>query len=135
MIGEVDRVDYFWGATFMTNENDPNSISGSGISLGNYININIPDEITGNFEDWVITHPLYMHEYGHYIDSRSWGVAYLPGIGVPSIFSAAGSEWQYNKGYSTHDEYWTEMSANRRAEKYFKKYYNVYWTYSDYPLK
>jgi hypothetical protein len=134
-MGDVDRVDYFDGATFITNENDPNSISGSGISLGNYININIPDKITGDFENWVTTHPLYMHEYGHYLDSKNWGLSYLLAIGVPSLNSANNSVWQSSKSYSTHDEFWTETRANRNAKKYFGRYYGVNWNYIDYPLK
>jgi hypothetical protein len=126
--GNVDRVDYFGGATFLTNENSKHS---NGITLGNYINTNIKDEITGSFEEYVLTDPMYMHEYGHYIDGQDWGPAYLFGIGIPSIISASGSkpipEDPY--GRNTHDVYWTEMRANRRAEKYFKKYYGVNWDY------
>jgi hypothetical protein len=43
MTGNMDRVDYFGGATFATNENVSTR---KGVSLGNYININIHDEIT-----------------------------------------------------------------------------------------
>jgi hypothetical protein len=75
-----------------------------------------------------------MHEYGHTIDSRAFGLSYLFAVGIPSIFSADNSTWQQEKGYSTHDEYWTEVRANKRAAKYFKRYFNIDWTYSDYPL-
>src|SRR5690606_11140132 len=43
--GDVDRVDYLGGATFVTNENNPNRKTGQGISLGNYLNIGIPGAI------------------------------------------------------------------------------------------
>jgi hypothetical protein len=122
--GNVDRVDYFGGATFITNEN----ASGSwGMSMGNYINTNIDHEITGDFNDYVLSHPMYMHEYGHTIDSRAFGLSYLFAIGVPSIISAAGDG-------GDHSTYWTETRANRRAEKYFRKYFNVNWNYPHYPL-
>jgi hypothetical protein len=106
----------------MTNEN---SSDGPGISLGNFINIDIPDEITGDFTTWVTTHPIYMHEYGHYRDGKKLGVSYLFAIGVPSIFSAA-------KQNSNHYKFWTEMRANRNAKGYFGKYYGVDWD-SPYP--
>jgi hypothetical protein len=121
--GQVDRVDYLGGATFATNENTSN---GPGLSLGNYINIDIDHEITGNFDDYVLSNPMYMHEYGHTIDSRNFGLSYLFAIGIPSLISAAGS--------GDHSTYWTETRANERAAKYFKKYYGVEWIFSRYPL-
>jgi hypothetical protein len=125
-IGEVDRVDYFGGATFVTNENAGYN---DGISLGNFINTNIDHEITGDFDDYVTTHPMYMHEYGHIIDSRAFGLSYLFAIGIPSIISAGNSKQAdgYDDGVSTHDFYWTEMRANRNAKKYFGKHYGVDW--------
>jgi RHS repeat-associated protein len=114
--GNVDRVDYLGGATFATNEN---SDKRNGISIGNYININIRDEITGNFQDRVLSDPLFMHEYGHTIDSRAFGLSYLFAIGIPSIISAAGG--------GDHSKYWTERRANRRAKSYFGKYYCIDW--------
>jgi hypothetical protein len=126
--GKVDRVDYFGGATFATNENDPNSRTGSGISLGNYININNPGEIEGDFETYVIENPLYMHEYGHTFDSKIFGLSYLLAVGIPSLVSASG------KG--DHKEFWTETRANDHASRYFKKHYDVNWLdyINEYPL-
>jgi RHS repeat-associated protein len=125
----IDRVDYFGGATFATNEN---AGCNDGISLGNYININIRDEITGSFDERVLSDPLFMHEYGHTIDSRLFGFSYLFAIGIPSIFSANKAK---NDPSYHHYEYWTETRANRRAEKYFKKHFNINWNYPRYPLK
>jgi RHS repeat-associated protein len=114
--GNVSRVDYFGGATFATNENTDKR---NGISIGNYVNINIRDEITGNFDERVLSDPLFMHEYGHTIDSRAFGLSYLFSIGMPSIISAGGS--------GDHSTYWTERRANKRAKKYFGKYYGIDW--------
>jgi len=115
--GKVDRVDYFGGATFSTRENQDGR---RGVSLGNYINVSITGEITGNFEDRVINDPLFMHEYGHTFDSQIFGPLYLPGIGIPS---AAGAQW-------------TEIRANRHAARYFEKHFDVDWTpfIREYPL-
>ena len=112
--------------TFITNENAGYR---DGVALGNYINININDKITGSFRNRVISDPLFMHEYGHTFDSRIYGMSYLLAIGVPSIFSAdksSGISGEPSK-VSTHSFYWTEMRANRHAKKYFGNHYNVDW--------
>jgi hypothetical protein len=49
--GNVSRVDFFGGATFATLEN---SDKWDGVSLGNFININILDEISGSFDERVL---------------------------------------------------------------------------------
>lgn len=114
--GEVDRVDYFGGATFATKEN---SESRFGVSIGNYINVNIKDKIKGKFDDRVISDPLFMHEYGHTLDSRLFGISYLFAIGIPSLISAAGD--------GNHSIFWAERRANRHAKRYFKRYYGIDW--------
>lgn len=135
-IGSADRVDYLGGATFVTNE-DANKKEGDGITFGNFININIRGKITGDFDDYVTKHPLYMHEYGHTVDSRAFGLSYLFAIGLPSLISAKGSSIIPGKNpnnLTSHDVYWTEIRANRRAAKYFGKHYNVNWDFQKHPL-
>lgn len=130
--GSVDRVDYFGGATFATNE-----MAGrrDGISLGNYINLNISDKIEGRFADRVISDPLFMHEYGHTFDSQIFGLSYLFGVGLPSAVSAATSEAVGN-GLTTHDYRWYEMRANRHSARYFGRYYGVDWNnFTTYPTR
>ena len=120
MIGRVDRVDYFDGATFAIREN---AGGGDGMSLGNYINMNITGEITGDFQDWVLANPMFMHEYGHTFDSRAWGPLYLPVVGLPSLISAANQRnIDGEPGVTTHDFRIYEMRANRKAAKYFERY-------------
>lgn len=106
--GGVDRVDYLGGSTYVTGENGD---GGWGVSLGNFLNVQIPNQITGNFDDWVTSEPLFMHEYGHQADSRLFGPLYLFAIGIPS---AAGAEW-------------TEVRANRFGARYFGREYGVNW--------
>lgn len=119
--GNVDRVDYFGGATFVTGENQKQS---QGVSLGNYINIDITDNIEGGFQERVLQDPLFMHEYGHTFDSQIYGLSYLPVIGLQSIFSAWRSKQVDGEpdGVYTHDFFWTETRANRHAKSYFKRY-------------
>jgi hypothetical protein len=126
--GNVSRVDYLGGATWATREKAGYR---DGVSLGNFININIDDEITGSFDERVISDPLFMHEYGHTIDSRLFGLSYLFAIGIPSAISAGKSDWIAGDPYgrSTHDVYWTELRANRRAANYFKRHFDIEWDY------
>ena len=126
IVGAIDRVDYFGGATFLTRTE---ADSRWGVSLGNYINISISDDIEGTFEERVLTDPLFMHEYGHTFDSQIFGISYLFAIGLPSIVSAAGASQVPGEptGVSTHDFRWYEMRANIHAARYFGKYYKVYW--------
>jgi len=122
---DVDRVDYFDGATFATNEN---AGSDWGVTIGNYININNSGTITGNFDDYVITHPMYMHEYGHTIDGRAWGPLYLFGVGLPSLISASSKEMSAAYPYLyKHDVRPYEKMANTKAERYFRNHYGVDW--------
>jgi hypothetical protein len=98
--------------------------------MGNYINMNIRGEIDRDFTAYVTTvDPMYMHEYGHTIDSRNFGIAYLFAIGIPSAISASRSEQAEGEydGVYTHDLYWTEIRANKLAKNYFEKYYGVDW--------
>jgi hypothetical protein len=69
-------------------------------------------------------------EYGHTFDSQIFGALYLPAIGLPSLFSAAGAKQVIGEpdGVSTHDFRWYEMSANRHAARYFSRHYGIDWS-------
>ena len=124
--GGVDRVDYFGGATFATNENGDKI---NGISIGNFINIRIDDEINGSFRDRVLADPLFMHEFGHSFDSRIFGPSYLLAIGVPSLATAFVSKQVIREptGVSTHSLRKHEIRANRHANRYFSRIFGVDW--------
>jgi hypothetical protein len=99
--------------------------------LSNYININIEDEIEGGFKKWVITHPIYMHEFGHSLDSRQYGLLYLIYPGLPSLISSSEA---FNRqvrgeeiGVFTHIGKPYEIRATKLAKKYFSLYYDVDW--------
>lgn len=129
------RVDYWGGATFLILENQKTR---KGVSIGSFINVYIKDEIKGDFETAVTKGMLFMHEYGHTFDSRIYGIFFLPLIGLPSLISAATAKpVEGTKGVLTHDYRWYEMSANRHAARYFKKYYSFDWkVFEDlYPLQ
>jgi hypothetical protein len=126
---QVDKVRYFDGATYVINAN---SKYRRGISLGSYINIDIREsydrnkyEPDGKFT--VINDPLFMHEYGHYLQSQEMHWGYLFKVGLPSIFSANHSKKLPYPPYSTHGLHRVEKGANKKAKEYFKIFYNVDW--------
>ena len=79
---------------------------------------------------------MYLHEYGHYIDSQKFGLTYFPVIGIPSFFSSMRSKHYIKrlngvnvegKGLTKHKISWTEIRANKNSADYFKKHYGVDW--------
>lgn len=71
-----------------------------------------------------------MHEYGHTIDSKKFGIAYLFIIGIPSLITASKSKIIEinNQYYSSHNIKLHERRANINSKKYFVKNYNLDWT-------
>ena len=122
----ADRVDYMAGATFVTNEYAGN---GPGVSLGNYSNIDIIDSIgSTDFEDFATHHGIYMHEYGHIIDSKHYGLSYLFAVGIPSVISAKNNKCIPGKPVGTHRYKPYEMRANQNASIYFWDHYGIDWS-------
>lgn len=111
ILGKIDRVDYYGGATFCTNEYSDKK---NGVTLGYYININIYQNVDANFDTFLQSsyNGLYMHEYGHTIQGRHYGLLYLFSIGLPSLFDAKNNS-------SKHRYSWFERQANRFSKRYF----------------
>lgn len=126
---KVDRVEVFCGVGFVVKYNHNHN---SGVSLGNFININTYNQKKEDFSKEVVSEPLLMHEFGHTIDSRMFGVLYLFVIGIPSLVSAIRAHQVENEpqGVSSHYFSWCERRANWNALLYFKKYFSVDWTSS-----
>lgn len=112
----VSRVDFYGGDTFAINDNQPYQ---DGISLGNYLNINLWYPIHEDFDEHIKHTPLLLHEFGHSFDSRIFGWLYLPIIGLPSLHNAMGN--------GDHSKFWTEIRANRMAKSYAEKHRGVSW--------
>ena len=70
-----------------------------------------------NFSDYILTDETVRHEYGHYLQSRFIGPAYLLFIGVPSLFSVTYANITNIPGY--HRSKWYEQWATREANKFF----------------
>jgi uncharacterized protein RhaS with RHS repeats len=113
ILGNVKNVGYFDGATVVDAKNVPFTIA---VTLGSYIN---GEDIASNPYETNASgfanerSSLFMHEYGHYLQSQKSGPLYLPKYGV----SSAGKQG------------WTEGEANNRANIYFSERHNVqhYW--------
>lgn len=130
--GCADRVDLWGGATFSTRYIDGGYY---GVTLGSFINISYSDkpkenaksykriDYYGDFDSFMnyygdsssIKEELYIHEYGHVIQSKKWGLGYLP---IPALLSIVNCA----KDADNHDYYWTEYTAVRYAYAYFNKY-------------
>lgn len=143
-LGHVDHVRYFDGATYVIRDSHKTE---EGVTIGNYINISSPDGVpldkNGHFSP--MENPLYMHEYGHYIQSQEYGWGYLFSVGIPSLVSAGITnkgkrvtitELNINKPItiSKHRTRWYERKANKKARDYFVNKYGVEWPYEEFPV-
>ena len=64
---------------------------------------------------------LFVHEYGHYIQSQRHGPAYFFTVGIPSIES--GAIYKISNGKIKHRTRWFEADASNKGSTYFDKYY------------
>lgn len=63
---------------------------------------------------------LFVHEYGHYIQSQRMGPYYLPIIGISSLLSTA---FTSDLSGVQHDQRWFEVNASKLGGEYFDKHY------------
>lgn len=75
---------------------------------------------------------LYMHEYGHYLQSQKYGPVWLLSHGIRSLKSAI--KENHNEDYE-HKKFWIERDANRWANEYFQMAGVISeWEPGSYPL-
>jgi len=111
-IGDVEWVRYKYGATVVSSQ-----FQSGGLALGNYIT-GEHGEIEADANN-----SLFQHEYGHVLQSRAMGPAYLPRVGIPSI-----SDIVFNgEPYGDHDLHPVEQDANARAFQYFNENVNGFY--------
>ena len=107
-------VDYYGGTTTIST-----SIMDNAVTLGNYIAGNESLEADPS-------NSLFQHEYGHYLQSKRYGPAYLTSFAIPSGLSVA-------RG-NDHDYFLVEQDANSRAIKYFNKRGVLNWNFREHPI-
>lgn len=104
--GKVDNVTYMDGMLALS------GVTGDGraFTIGHYSFG--PDGYEATWRDH-----LFVHEYGHYLQSLDYGPFYLSVIATPSLISASGVTGL------KHDYHWYEVDASRRGARYFDKKY------------
>lgn len=146
---DINDVEYFDGATYLVRKigSDKND---NGVTIGSFININTkkgtPRDENGNFAPYL--DDMFMHEYGHYLQSQEYGPAYLFNVGIPSLINTKKYEntkvTVFEKNLNGYAEVgkvktmWFERRANKKAAKYFRDNYgdkwNSPWNYRHYPI-
>jgi RHS repeat-associated protein len=107
---QVNNVTYGYGMTAV----DMGMKNGNAVTIGNY-----SAGPHGYAADW--RDHLFVHEYGHYIQSQQYGLLYLPVIGISSVQSAIMQT--DNPNSPRHDNRWFEADASYKGMAYFDKYY------------
>jgi len=133
IVGNVSRVDFLAGSTFSVKEHSSNHM---GISIGFSINMSIPTALTQGRKS-MLRDQMFLHEYGHTVQSQLLGFLYLPVVGLPSLISCLRTKPILGDPYNayTHGYTFTETWANRNASRYFSKHYGYEWNeYQGYPL-
>ena len=135
-VANVDYVEYYGGATFVIDKLhiEPDK-KDKGVSIGNNINIFVNRETEvikdGHFDPY--SSQVFAHEYGHYLQSQSYGLSYLLVIGVPSALSALFRNPnhlynRYEKEASTKGAiYFNIPNWNRNRYPVFNNYFNNYF--------
>ncbi len=103
----VSSVTYGYGVTAV----DMNSRWGA-VTVSNYT-----AGPSGFKADW--RDHLFVHEYGHYIQSQQHGPLYLFSVAIPSLQSGI----LYDIANISHDNRWFEADASYKGSAYFDKYY------------
>ena len=107
---QVDNVTYGYGVTAVDM-----GIYGGALTVGNYTAG--PRGYTADWRDH-----MFVHEYGHYIQSQQHGPMYLFSVGIPSLQSAI-MQKRGNSNSPRHDDRWFEADASYKGAVYFDKYY------------
>ena len=69
----------------------------------------------------MIWNKMFLHEYGHYIQSQQHGPVYLFTVGIPSLQSAILQT--DNPNSPSHHDRWFEADASYKGMDYFDKHY------------
>jgi hypothetical protein len=121
MTGNVDNVEV--GLNYvLVNDRDGDRM---GMTLRPYINSQ------GIWDDY--THdPLFIHEFGHTIQSKFLGPLYLKKVGVPSLLSQ-GMENVFGEDFHGHDRAWFEINANQLGQTFYTPNYTSARHRAQYP--
>ena len=108
-LGMVNNVTHNYGVTAIDKG------SGGAVTLGFYT-----AGPTGYTTDW--RDHLFVHEYGHYIQSQRYGLDYLTAVGLPSFLSAGLSRLDSSRFRHNLRRY--EAEASMEGANYFYEHYS-----------
>lgn len=109
LLGTVDNVTYMDGMLALSGvTNGEKAFTIGHYSFG-------PKGYTATWKD-----NLFVHEYGHYIQSQYLGPVFLPVIGYHSLTSAG---FIHKWSGIAHRDRWFEVNASKLGAKYFDKKY------------
>lgn len=117
VLGRVNRVEYLGGVTFVVAQGQCDGIN-MGMSLGCYVNIWLSGTMGRDFEYEVRYSfgQIFMHEFGHTIDSLRLGWIYLIAVGLPSLISVKLEGFRGHRHKNLYAERWADINA----QHYFK---------------
>ncbi len=102
---DVEYVDNKYGATVVSSK----YIDDGAFTMGSFIMG--PEGMRADYHDH-----LFVHEYGHVLQSRDMGWSYVRLVAIPSLVSY---RWDKKNETDLHDTRWFEADASRRAADYF----------------
>ena len=102
--GNVTEVTHFDGAVAVSTTSN-----GGAFTMGNYITG--PRSFRADWRDH-----LFVHEYGHYLQSKYLGPLYLSTVAIPSVMD-------FYIEPDRHHTRWYEAMASSLGGKYFDKHY------------
>lgn len=107
--GKIDKVTQMDGVAALAGATS----GGKAFTVGHY-SLG-PDNYEATWKDH-----LFVHEYGHYIQSQIFGPMYFPVVAIPSLLSASfTSDWSG----MDHSQRWFEVHASKLASHHFEKKY------------
>ncbi len=106
MTGNVTNVEIGPNYVLVNDRNDDRW----GLTLGVYIN-------SGGIRDDYKHDPLFIHEFGHTIQSKLLGPLYIKKVGIPSALS--GYLDYYTDIDHDHDRAWFEINANQFSSLFY----------------
>lgn len=120
MQGKVTNVEVGLNYVLVNDKNDDRW----GLTLGTYIN-------SGGIRDDYKHDPLFVHEFGHTVQSKLLGSLYIQKVGYQSGISAYLD--YYTKSDHNHDNTWFEINANQYGQLFYDPIYTSEDDESGYP--